>query len=86
MSEQAEANKAETITIPKDMPIIANCRFGFGVKVSPHPEDGVPYIHVPEQPIEPGYNGPALRAFMESTAVAWLQQVAPHRLAWVSGY
>lgn len=60
--------------------VIMNCCFGFGVGVT-EMEDGRAQLMVQKQIISPGYDGPAIRSFMEEVAVAWLRQVAPHRLA-----
>lgn len=61
-------------------PLVRDCDIGFGIGVEKLP-NGRGYLFVPKQVIAPGFDGPALRAFMEETAVAWLEQVAPHRLA-----
>lgn len=60
--------------------VIMNCCFGFGVGVG-ETDDGRAKLEVIKDIISPGYDGPAIRSFMEETAVAWLRQVAPHRLA-----
>lgn len=63
-----------------DESLIFNCCFGFGVGVG-ETDDGRAKLEVMKDIITPDYNGPAIRSFMEEIAVAWLQQVAPHRLA-----
>jgi hypothetical protein len=60
--------------------IVVNCNLGFGIRVE-ETEDGRANIYVAQNIITPDYDGPAIRAFMEQTAVEWLRQVAPHRLA-----
>lgn len=65
--------------------VLLNCNLGLGVEVTELP-DGRASIHVSPTPITNGYDGPALRAFMEETAVKWLEVVAPHRLNIGSGY
>lgn len=59
---------------------IINCDFDFGVGVEEQ-ESGRARIFVRKDIISPGYDGPAIRASMEEIAVAWLEQVAPQRLA-----
>ena len=65
--------------------VLVNINLGFCVKITETPE-GRAALEVDTQPIRGGYDGPALRAFMEKTAVAWLQAVAPHRLNRGSDY
>jgi hypothetical protein len=61
--------------------VICNVNFGFCIKVT-EADDGRANIEIDPEPINAG--NPvcaALRGFMEDTAVEWLRQVAPHRLA-----
>lgn len=60
--------------------IIANCHLGFGIKITPR-DGGGACIGVVSDVIGPGYDGTAIRQWAEETAVGWLRQVAPHRLA-----
>ncbi len=65
--------------------IIVNCNLGLGVKVS-EGEGGRVVIEVNPNPLDGYWSIPPVRPdalinFMEETAVRWLQEVAPHRLA-----
>ena len=59
--------------------VLANADLGLAVRVSEVP-DGRLSIDVDPMPINLEHDVPALREFMESTAVEWLSAVAPHRL------
>lgn len=81
------------IEIPPGHAALIRCSFGLGVRVLKREDPDEPdeagnriRIEVDPMPISGGYDGPALRSFMEETAVAWLQRVAPHRLAGHSDY
>ena len=61
--------------------VIANCNVGHGIKIT-EADDGRGKIEVdPSPPCAQMEGATALRHFMEETAVAWLQLVAPHRLS-----
>ena len=61
---------------------IRNVHIGFGIGGEPTGNAETPYrLFVREDIVSPDYDGPALREFMERIGVAWLRQVAPHRLA-----
>jgi hypothetical protein len=70
------------ITAP-NVPVIARCTFGFGISVTEYMAEDGPRarIAVAKGIITPGYDGPALRDWMQDTAVSWLEQCAPHCLA-----
>lgn len=58
--------------------IISNCNAGFGIKFS---ETGDGRVAIEVDPTPAHAEWPLVAAFMEETAVEWLKQVAPHRLA-----
>lgn len=79
-----EELNSETAAAVKELvgakPVLMNFCIGFGIFVG-ETTDGHAKLEVMKDVISPGYDGPALRSFMEDIAVAWLRQVAPHRLA-----
>lgn len=82
------AEDEKPIIIEPGKSAIIRCRFGLGVRVEDG-EDGMPSIIVDPSPANADRQDcVALRLHMENIAVAWLQQVAPHRLsdAYRSGY
>lgn len=84
--ERPEVN--ETLTVPPNQSAMIRMRFGLGVHVVEH-TDGRVGIAVDPHPLGASDRTcKALREFMEGTAVTWLRQVAPHRLAdsFQSGY
>jgi len=61
--------------------IICNANIGFGIKVT-ELDDGRVSIAVDLSPYGlENRDYSALREFIETTAIEWLRQVAPHRLA-----
>ncbi|MFC7663676.1 hypothetical protein ACFQWF_14580 [Methylorubrum suomiense] len=79
MLERREDNTE--ILVPPDQSALIRTCLGLGVQVIEH-SNGRLGIAVDQEP--PGASNTeykALREFMEETAVAWLRQVAPHRLA-----